>query len=161
MGGGSFSRGALYHLLANPIYAGRIRHKDETYPGLHEAIVDADLWQQVQDQLAENRAIRSSRANAAHISPLAGKIFDGAGEPLVPSHANKAGRRYRYYVSKRLVTGGGVLKPRVGGCLRGRSQLQWSGVFAMLKTQVNFSPKIRPIRELCLIAYNALRFAGT
>ena len=105
IGGGSFSRGALYHLLGNPIYAGRIRHKDETYPGLHESIVDADLWQQVQDRLVQNRAVRTSRVNAAHASPLAGKIFDLAGEPLVPSHANKAGGRYRYYVSKHLVTG--------------------------------------------------------
>ncbi|MEM1389733.1 MAG: recombinase family protein [Pseudomonadota bacterium] len=105
IGGGSFSRGALYHLLGNPIYAGRIRHKNETYAGLHDAIIDADLWQQVQDRLAKNRAVRSSRVNAAHASPFAGKIFDGAGEPLVPSHANKAGRRYRYYVSKHLVTG--------------------------------------------------------
>lgn len=43
--------------------------------------------------------------NAAHASPLAGKMFDAASEPVVPSHANKAGRRYRYYISKHLITG--------------------------------------------------------
>src|SRR5580704_13609927 len=30
-GGKPFSRGALYHLLSNPIYVGQIRHKKELY----------------------------------------------------------------------------------------------------------------------------------
>ena len=37
-------------------------------------------------------------------SPLIGKLFDEAGHRLTPSHATKAGRRYRYYVSRPLVT---------------------------------------------------------
>ena len=32
-GGRSFSRGALYELLANPIYIGEIRHKKVRHPG--------------------------------------------------------------------------------------------------------------------------------
>lgn len=28
-----------------------------------------------------------------------GKLFDERGRPLTPTHANKKGRRYRYYVS--------------------------------------------------------------
>ena len=36
-GGRSFSRGALYALLSNPIYAGEIRHKNVCHPGQHEA----------------------------------------------------------------------------------------------------------------------------
>jgi len=39
-GGLPFGRGALYHLLANPVYVGKIRHKKVTYPGEHEAIVE-------------------------------------------------------------------------------------------------------------------------
>jgi DNA invertase Pin-like site-specific DNA recombinase len=35
-GGKQFSRGALYHLLSNPIYLGEIRHKQERHPGQHE-----------------------------------------------------------------------------------------------------------------------------
>jgi len=34
-----------------------------------------------------------------------GKLFDETGVSLTPSHAVKAGRRYRYYVSKRLIDG--------------------------------------------------------
>jgi DNA invertase Pin-like site-specific DNA recombinase len=39
-GGASFSRGALYALLQNPIYVGEIRHKRASHPGEHEAIID-------------------------------------------------------------------------------------------------------------------------
>lgn len=32
-GGSPFTRGQLHYLLTNPVYNGRIRHKDQTYPG--------------------------------------------------------------------------------------------------------------------------------
>src|SRR5271170_7433340 len=35
----SFSRGALYTLLRNPIYVGEVRHKGARYPGQHQPIV--------------------------------------------------------------------------------------------------------------------------
>ena len=50
-GGCRFSRGALYELLSNPIYIGEIRHKQERYPGQHEAIVPRELWERVQQRL--------------------------------------------------------------------------------------------------------------
>jgi hypothetical protein len=37
---------------------------------------------------------------------LAGLVHDDAGERLTPTHANKNGRRYRYYVSQSLITQG-------------------------------------------------------
>lgn len=40
-----------------------------------------------------------------HASLLAGLLFDGEGHRLSPTHANKQGRRYRYYVSHPLVCG--------------------------------------------------------
>jgi hypothetical protein len=100
--GTSFSRGALYHLLANPIYLGKIRHKEEVYDGLHDAIIEEDVWNKVQNKLASQRVIRRTRNNIPNASPLAGKVFDQTGEPLTPSHANKDGKRYRYYISKGL-----------------------------------------------------------
>ncbi len=38
-------------------------------------------------------------------SLLTGKLFDASGERMAPSHANKKGRRYRYYVSYNLKSG--------------------------------------------------------
>ena len=40
-GGRPFGRGSSYHLLSNPIYAGRVPHKDDSFEGQHEAIIDA------------------------------------------------------------------------------------------------------------------------
>ncbi|MEL6487593.1 MAG: recombinase family protein, partial [Pseudomonadota bacterium] len=111
VGGVSFSRGRLYHLLSNPIYLGRVRHKDETYEGLHEAILTQDLWDAVQTKLSVNRVARQSGTNAAHVSQLAGKVFDEEGVQLTPSHTSKTGKRYRYYVSKHFVTESGEQKP--------------------------------------------------
>jgi len=97
--GKPFSRGRLYHLLSNPIYAGKIRHKEEVYEGLHDAIIDHETWDQVQRQLSSNAVNRQSRTNSANPSPLAGKVFDEDGRRLVSTHANKTGKRYRYYIS--------------------------------------------------------------
>src|ERR1019366_1464453 len=46
-GGRPFGRGALYELLANPIYLGKIRHRKLRHPGQHPAIVDRAVWEQV------------------------------------------------------------------------------------------------------------------
>jgi hypothetical protein len=43
------------------------------------------------------------RKTEAAGSPLAGKLFDEAGEPLYVQGAAKGQRRYRHYVSKTLV----------------------------------------------------------
>jgi len=55
-GGRSFSRGALYELLANPLYIGEIRHKKVRHPGQHDAIVDRHSWEMVQRRLREQTA---------------------------------------------------------------------------------------------------------
>ena len=105
-GGKPFARGALYHMLQNRIYRGEIVHKDQAYPGEHTPIIDDDLWQEVQTTLAANRVDRGAGKGNNHVSLLAGLIYDAHGEPMTPSHAVKKGVRYRYYVSKSLLTGG-------------------------------------------------------
>ena len=100
--GNLFFRGALYVLLSNPIYIAEIRHKGVRHPGLHEPIVDRELWDQTQRSL--RRAVRGgSRATKSTPSPLTSKLFDESGHSLTPSHAVKNERQYRYYVSRRLI----------------------------------------------------------
>ena len=104
-GGNSFFRGALYVLLSNPIYIGEIRHKGVRHPGLHEPIVDRELWEKTQ-LLLRSQAVRgASRATKSVASPLIGRLFDESGQSLTPSHAVKRERRYRYYVSRSLING--------------------------------------------------------
>ena len=107
-GGQSFSRGALYELLSNPIYIGEIRHKQERHPGQHEAILDRNLWEKVQKRL-QDRNVRSTEPRTkVSPSPLAGKVFDETGGPLYVQAAAKDRQRYRYYVSRALVRGSKV-----------------------------------------------------
>ena len=104
-GGKAFSRGALYELLSNPVYIGEIRHRKERHPGQHEPIVERELWERAQRQLRDQAARCRAHATKAGPSPLAGKLFDEDGECLYVAGAAKGERRYRYYVSRRLVTG--------------------------------------------------------
>ncbi|MXN66513.1 resolvase [Stappia sp. GBMRC 2046] len=104
-GGRSLSRGHIYRILSNPLYIGCITHKGEVFEGRHPAIVDPETWQAVQAQLKENGSARLKVPRKTAPSPLAGRLFDEAGEPLTPSHAVKSGRRYRYYVSRHLISG--------------------------------------------------------
>jgi len=104
-GGHELSRGALYLMLQNRIYRGEITHRGDAYPGEHKAIVDKTLWDKVQAVLAENRVDRAKGADAKYPSLLAGLAFDESGERLTPTHAVKKDTRYRYYVSKSLITG--------------------------------------------------------
>lgn len=102
-GGKSFFRGQLYWLLSNPIYAGDIRHKDKIAKGQHQAIIDRELWDAVQQQIRQQTTgpVRSGRLPDRSL--LCGLIYDETGDRLTPSHAVKDGRRYRYYISQRLM----------------------------------------------------------
>ena len=107
-GGQHFSRGALYLMLQNRLYRGDIVHQGEAYPGQHEAILDPELWQIVQDKLTANRRERSLAVGAEAPSLLAGLIVDSDGNRMTPTHAKKRAKRYRYYVSAPLLAGEGL-----------------------------------------------------
>src|SRR5580658_8171811 len=104
-GGKSFSRGALYLMLQNRIYRGEIVHKGAAYPGEHAPIVDEDLWSSVQRRLEANSVDRRYKRDAGTPNLLTGILVDVGGQPMTPTHAIKKGVRYRYYVSRRLITG--------------------------------------------------------
>jgi site-specific DNA recombinase len=105
-GGKPFSRGGLYHLLSNPVFIGEVRHKKERHPGQHEGIVSRELWERVQQRLLEGTVRRSEGGKTeAPRSPLARKLFDENGAPLLVQGAAKGQRRYRYYVSRKLIHG--------------------------------------------------------
>jgi site-specific DNA recombinase len=102
-GGGPFTRGHLYTLLSNPIYVGEVSHQGARYPGRHDAVIDRETFEAVQRRLTGNAASRHSVTNSKAPSLLTGLVHDETGDRLSPTHANKKGRRYRYYISKRLM----------------------------------------------------------
>lgn len=93
------SRGKIYHLLSNPVYIGKIRHKGELHDGEHASIIEPDIFEAVQQLLATQAASR--KGATMHDSPhlLTGRIFDEQGNRLTPVHAQNHGKRYRYYVT--------------------------------------------------------------
>ncbi len=102
-GGKSFSRGALYKLLGNRTYLGEVPHKEDSYPGEHEAIVDKELWEKVRARILEGIRGQRHGANAAFPSLLRGLVYDEEGNRFTPSHAVKRGKRYRYYTSQQVI----------------------------------------------------------
>ena len=105
VGGHRITRGSLYLLLQNPVYIGMVVHKGTRHPGLHQPIIEQELWDGVQASLSENRVEHRSQTRARVPSPLAGLVFDSSGERLTPTHSRRASLRYRYYVSQTLVIG--------------------------------------------------------
>ncbi len=97
-GGVPFGRGSLFYLMRNRFYVGEVKYKNEILPGEQPAIMDRTLFDAVQQKLTEQWTTRSTTRNASdHL--LTGLLFDDAGHRMVPTHATKAGVRYRYYVS--------------------------------------------------------------
>jgi hypothetical protein len=94
-------------MLQNRIYLGEITHKGASYPGQHAAIIDQALWDQVQAQFKDNLQAERRRPQTTGQSVLTGLLYDSDGNRFTPSHANKKGRRYRYYVSQAVIHGRG------------------------------------------------------
>jgi site-specific DNA recombinase len=103
-GGGPFSVGALHHLLRNRFYIGEVCYRGGVYPGEHQPILDRSLFEAVQQKLA-NQAVERKVERSKSSALLTGLIFDDRGNRMTPSHANKRGVRYRYYVSQALLQG--------------------------------------------------------
>ena len=69
-GGKPIARGALYLMLQNRIYRGEIVHKDQSYPGEHDPIINDDLWQEVQTTLATNPGRLWCRQGQPPVKPV-------------------------------------------------------------------------------------------
>jgi len=100
IGGVCFGRGALAHLLKNPIYIGRIKHKGAVYDGEHDVLIDPELFEQVQQTIAANRHDKGIARAAAAPSLLAGRITDPDGLPMSPTRGQKGSKHYCYYATR-------------------------------------------------------------
>jgi site-specific DNA recombinase len=91
-------KGYIYKLINNPIYVGQIVHKDEIYPGLHEAIIDKKLWEQAHQILETNPRTRANENRRENGAALRGIIkCDGCNSGMMPTSTRRRGKLYRYY----------------------------------------------------------------
>ena len=97
-----FMVGPLAHMLKNRFYIGEVVYRGEVHQGEHQPILDRELFDEVQAQLARG-TVQRNLARSRSPSFLVGLIFDDRGNPMSPSHAKKKGVRYRYYVSQALL----------------------------------------------------------
>jgi site-specific DNA recombinase len=103
-GGVPFGRGALYYLLSNRFYIGEVKYKNEILPGEQPPIMDRPLFEAVREKSLAQWSHRSVVRNKSdHL--LTGLLFDDAGHRMIPTHATKAGVRYRYYASAPVLHG--------------------------------------------------------
>jgi site-specific DNA recombinase len=98
-GGKPFTRARLHQLLTNISYTGQVRHRGEVYPGEHAAIIDAELWENVQARLRAN-APGSGRSLRNKYGALLKGIVRCAtcNVGMVHTYTQKDARLYRYYV---------------------------------------------------------------
>jgi DNA invertase Pin-like site-specific DNA recombinase len=97
-----FGTGALAHLLKNRVYIGEVVYRGAVHQGEHEPIVSRELFEAAQAKLAANAVARRVRLKGSS-ALLTSRIFDDRGNRMSPTHANKRGVRYRYYVSHALL----------------------------------------------------------
>ncbi|SIN67164.1 Site-specific DNA recombinase [Parasphingorhabdus marina DSM 22363] len=100
VGGIFFKTGTLTHLLQNPVYVGKMRHKDEVYEGIHQSIISQELFDLVQSIFRTNRKDNALGKKSRNPSLLTGMITDPDGKPMTPAHASKGSKKYRYYVTR-------------------------------------------------------------
>src|SRR6266478_7790267 len=97
-GGIPFERGSLFYLLRNRFYIGEVKYKGEILPGEQPAIMKRELFDAVQQKLTDQWSHRNhAKSKSDHL--LTGLLYDDAGHRMIPTHATKAGIRYRYYAS--------------------------------------------------------------
>ena len=99
VGGVHFTAGSLAQLLKNPLFVGKVKHRGELFAGEHEAIIEVDVWDQVQSTIATNTRERRLGLRDRSPSLLRGMISDPDGRPMTPTSTTKANRQHRYYVT--------------------------------------------------------------
>jgi DNA invertase Pin-like site-specific DNA recombinase len=117
-----WSTGHIHYMLTNATYAGKIVHTrganlpegkgrcpTDIWPGLHEPIIDPEVWDRVQALI--NRRERAPATRWSHTHLLKGKLRTNEGSTMTPSNSMKrladgGCRRVPYYVSMKACTQG-------------------------------------------------------
>ncbi|MHB9036314.1 MAG: recombinase family protein [Armatimonadota bacterium] len=101
---GAFREGKIWHkmhiyrMLHNRTYLGEVIHKDNTYPGEHEAIISKSVWDRAHAVIAENTRVQRKHARTKAPALLRGVIRCGACDrAMSPVSTQSNGKYYHYY----------------------------------------------------------------
>lgn len=91
--------GRIGRIMRNPVYMGKVRMKDQCYEGKHEPLVDAELWQVVNERLSQNlQVFKRSYGNSDGL--LCGLLFCGdcGARMAIRSWKKKSGAKVKKYM---------------------------------------------------------------
>ncbi|MCC6394004.1 MAG: recombinase family protein [Bryobacterales bacterium] len=101
-GGHPMRKCHIYTMLANPLYAARIRADGEIVAAAHPRIIDDNAFDLVQQKLKENTRNPGGGHRAKLDALLRGLLYCACcGSAMSPSYSSSKNRRYRYYVCLR------------------------------------------------------------
>jgi site-specific DNA recombinase len=99
-GGTTFKNANIQLTLKNIIYTGKVRYNGELYPGLHTAIISAEIFDKAQTIIANNRVKRADPKNTG-ISSLLNHLLrcKACNSIMFSTYTCKNDKyKYRYYV---------------------------------------------------------------
>jgi hypothetical protein len=101
---GAFREGKIWHkmhvyrMLHSRTYLGEVIHKDNTYPGEHEAIISKAAWDRAHAVITENTRVCAKHARTKVPALLRGIIRCGTCDrAMSPVSTGSKGKHYHYY----------------------------------------------------------------
>jgi len=103
-GGGKFSKETIKRMLKNVIYIGNIKIKDQEFKGLHEPIIEVELFNKVQKKLSESASDKYATYQPKTQLSLLGILKCGyCGHSLTAISAKKG--KNKYYKCTKIIKG--------------------------------------------------------
>ena len=99
MGGQKFQTTTIQYILKNITYTGKIKYIGKIYPGLHEQIISDEMFQRVQEILANNR-VRGEKTKVSKNTALLSEILrcKDCSKAMFHTYTMRGKYKYRYYV---------------------------------------------------------------
>lgn len=94
-GGGHISLTALHHILANPVYIGDLTYRGQRHRGIHEPVIETELWEAAQAVRKEREQFRPRQPR--HL--LTGILVDPFGRRMLAHEVHGGPANGRYYAS--------------------------------------------------------------
>ncbi|MBF0395736.1 MAG: recombinase family protein [Desulfobacterales bacterium] len=102
-GGNQFNKKNLFAMLTNILYTGKVKHHDQSYQGEHTAIINDELWHNVQNALKQNGKNGNKSGVISYSSLLKGLLYCEPCQTLMihTYSQNNKKIRYHYYACQR------------------------------------------------------------
>ncbi|MFH1892348.1 MAG: recombinase family protein [Candidatus Zixiibacteriota bacterium] len=97
--GRPFDKARLQRILSDITYIGKVRHKEQSFPGEHSGIVDTSVFRQVQALIEKNRNAGGKAYRNPHSGLLKRLLRCGnCGAAMGHTYTQKKNKLYRYYL---------------------------------------------------------------